>query len=428
MFSSTAAVSSGRRLLGAPPRLARQASRPLCTVSRPLRKAGDWMPGTLHQDTDLVHAAIEPEPRSGAIITPVYQSTTFVQESVEKYLAKGFSYSRTNNPTVSTLEAKVAQIEGGVGAVCTGTGMAATTIVMSTFLQKGDHCVITDCSYGGTNRLCRVQFEKYGIEFSFVDFKDNEAVRKAMRPNTKLVWSEAPANPVLGLVDLEEVSKIAHEFGALHCCDATFATPVMLKPLDWGCDLTMQSLTKFYDGHNIGTGGAVVAKTQELFEAIKLCQNMHGNIMAPQVAFTILQTMKSMHLRVRRQSETATKIAKWLETHPKVTSVTYPGTKHPQKALADKYHKDGIHGAMLWFEVSGDPVKLMNEIERPWSLCENLGATESILTACAVMTHANMVKEDRLKVGITDGFIRVSCGIEDADDLIKALDRALQKC
>ncbi|CAD7955492.1 unnamed protein product [Amoebophrya sp. A25] len=405
-----------------------QQQREFLAVSGAARKAGDWMPGKMHQDTDLVHAAITPEPATGAIITPVYQSTTFVQESVAKYLAKGYSYSRTNNPTVKTLEDKVAAIEGGVGAVVTGTGMAATTIVMSTFLQKGDHCVITDCSYGGTNRLCRVQFEKYGIEFSFVDFRDNEAVRKAMKPNTKLVWSEAPSNPVLGLVDLEEVSKIAHEGGAIHCCDATFATPVMLKPLDWGCDLTMQSLTKFYDGHNIGTGGAVIAKTPELLDQIKLCQNMHGNIMAPQIAFSILQTMKSMALRVRRQSETATKIAKWLETHPKVTSVTYPGTTHPQKALADKYHANGIHGAMLWFETSGDPVKLMDEIERPWSLCENLGATESIITACAVMTHANMIPEDRRKVGITDGFIRVSCGIEEADDLIKALQRALDKC
>jgi len=299
------------------------------------------------------------------------------------------------------------------------------------FLKQGDHCIITDCSYGGTNRLCRVQFEKYGIEFSFVDFRDLENIKKAIKPNTKLIFSETPANPVLSLCDLEGISKISKENGIIHCCDATFATPVMVRPLDWGCDLTMQSLTKFYDGHNVGTGGAVIAKDPELLEQIKLCQNMHGNIMAPSVAFNILQTMKSMGLRVRRQSATATEVAEWLATHPKVKSVCYPGTTHPQKELADKYHRDGVHGAMLWFDLDGGVdagIKLMNNIERPWSLCENLGATESIITACAVMTHANMIKEDRLKVGITDGFIRVSCGIEDPADLIRALERALEKC
>jgi len=309
--------------------------------------------------------------------------------------------------------------------------MGATTIVMSTFLKTGDHCVITDCSYGGTNRLARVQFMKYGIDFSFVDFRDPAAVKAACIPGkTKLIFSETPTNPTLCLVDLAAIQKIAEEVGAVHCCDTTFATPYMVKPQDYGVDLTMQSLTKFYDGHNIGTGGAVVAKTEEQMEQIKLCQNMHGNIMAPQVAFSILQTMKTMHLRVRRQSETATAIAKWLEKHPKVTSVCYPGTKHPQKELADKYHANGIHGGMLHFELEGGApagIKLMNSIERPWSLCENLGACESIITACAVMTHANMETADRLKVGITDGFIRVSCGIEDVEDLIKSLERALEK-
>jgi cystathionine beta-lyase/cystathionine gamma-synthase len=398
-------------------------------TTRALQKAGDWMDGSLHQDTEFVHNSVSPDPKTGAILTPLFLSTTFVQESVGKYLAKGFSYSRTNNPTVSALEAKVAAIEGGIGSTCVGTGMAATTIVLSTFLQQGDHCVISNCSYGGTNRICREQFMKYGIEFSFVDMSCMETVRKAMKPNTKLVFSETPANPTLVLVDLEELSKIAKEHGAVHVCDSTFATPLMVKPLDWGADLVIQSLTKFYGGDNVGLGGAVIAKSQEHLDRIKLCQNMHGNIMAPQVAFHMLQTTKTMHLRVQRQSETATKIANFLETHSKVGKVCYPGTTHPQKDLADKYHRNGVHGAMLWFDLKGgDPIKLMDNIERPWSLCENLGATESILTACAVMTHANMRKEDRLKVGIVDGFIRVSCGIEDSGDLIKALGRALDKC
>merc|ERR1719409_696582 len=199
----------------------------------------------------------------------------------------------------------------------------------------------------------------------------------------------------------------------------------MLRPLDHGADITIQSLTKFYEGHNMVVGGAVASATEELAARMKHVQNMHGNIMSPFASFLILQTSKTLGLRVRRQSETAMKIATFLESHPEVTKVMYPGlASFPQKAIADKYHRDGIHGGMLWFDIVGGSdagTRLMNSIQRPWSLCENLGATESIITACAVMTHANMLKEDREKVGITDGFIRVSCGLEEPEDLIKAL-------
>lgn len=389
------------------------------------------MPGQLANSTNLVHGTVTPEPNTGAILTPVYMSSTFVQDSVETYLQKGYSYSRTNNPTVKVLEDKIAKVENGAGSIVVGTGMAATTSVLSTFLKAGDHCVITDCSYGGTNRICREQFMNFGIEFTFCDFRDLDVIKAAIKPNTKLIFSETPANPVLSLCDLEGIQEIAKANGCVHVCDSTFATPVIMKPLDFGCDLVIQSLTKFYCGHNISTGGAVVWKDPEMADRIKLCQNMHGNIMAPQVAFNVLQTMKTMDLRVRKQSENALKIAQFLEDHPKVTGVTYPGLTHPQKAIADKYHSDGLGGAMLWFELNGGTdagIALMNNIERPWSLCENLGQVESIITACAVMTHANMLKEDRLKVGITDGFIRVSCGIEDPEDLIKALKRALEHC
>eukprot|EP00929_Paragymnodinium_shiwhaense_P106518 TRINITY_DN7198_c0_g1_i2.p1 TRINITY_DN7198_c0_g1~~TRINITY_DN7198_c0_g1_i2.p1 ORF type:complete len:423 (+),score=135.62 TRINITY_DN7198_c0_g1_i2:75-1343(+) len=395
-------------------------------------KSGTWGDGPRNFDTDLVHAGVSPEENSGAILTPLFLSTTFVQESVEKYLAKGYSYSRTNNPTVTALETKVAELENGYGASCFGTGMAATTSAISATMKAGDHCVITDCSYGGTNRSCREFFTPMGMEFTFVDFTDIDNIKKAIKPNTKLIFSETPANPVLTLCDLEEISKLAKEVGAVHVCDATFATPVMLRPLDHGCDMVIQSLTKYYEGHNIMTAGSVISKTKELAEKVKWIQNVHGNIMNPFAAFIILQTSKTMGLRVRQQSKTAMAIAEYLEQHPKVTKVIYPGlASHPQKALADKYHRDGIHGGMLWFDIVGGSeagTKLMNEIQRPWSLCENLGATESIITACAVMTHANMLKEDRLKVGITDGFIRVSCGIEDTDDLIKALEDALKVC
>lgn len=266
------------------------------------------------------------------------------------------------------------------------------------------------------------------MEFDFVDFTDPATVEAAIKPNTKLIFSESPTNPTLTLADLDAISEIAQRHGILHVCDSTFATPYICKPLDHGCDLTIQSLTKYYDGLNIGTGGALVAKTPELYERIKLVQNMHGNIMAPMTAFMILQTMKTMGLRIKQQSSSAMKIATFLENHPKVSKCVYPGlASHPQKELADRQHRDGLHGGMLWFDVIGDPIKLMDNIKRPWTLCENLGASESIITACAVMTHANMIKEDRLKVGITDGFIRISVGIEDPDDLIRGLDDALNR-
>jgi len=389
------------------------------------------MEGNRALDTDLVHSAVSPEEMSGAILTPLFLSTTFVQDSVEDYLKKGYSYSRTNNPTVTALETKLAALENGVGACAFGTGMAATTSAISGTMKAGDHCIITDCSYGGTNRSCREFFTPLGMEFTFTDFRDVENIRKAMKPNTKLIFSETPANPLLSLCDIEEISKVAKQNGAYHVVDATFATPVMLRPLDHGADMVIQSLTKFYEGHNMMTGGAVISKTKELADKIKWVQNVHGNIINPFAAFMVLQTTKTMALRVRQQSKTALAIAEFLEKHSKVTKVVYPGlASHPQKELADKYHRDNIHGGMLWFDIVGGSAagtRLMNSIQRPWSLCENLGATESIITACAVMTHANMLKEDRLKVGITDGFIRVSCGIEDTSDLIKALSVALDQ-
>ena len=377
----------------------------------------------------IVHAAISPDPNNGAILTPIFQSTTYIQESIEQYLERGYSYSRTNNPTVTTLENKIGILEGGYGAVCFGTGMAATIAVVSGMMKAGDHCVITNCSYGGTNRACRTMFTDMGMEFEFIDFTDVDNVAKHIRPNTKLIFSESPANPTLTLTDIAAVSKIAKSKGIPHVVDATFATPVIMRPIELGADLVIQSTTKFYDGHNMTVGGAVIAATQELHERIKHMQNVHGNIMSPQNAFYTLQTTKTLHLRIRRQSETAMKVAKFLESHPMVDVVRYPGLdSHPQKALADKQHMNGLHGGMLWFEVKGGVVsgqKLMNSVQRPWSLCENLGAIESICTCPAVMTHANMLTEDRLKVGITDGFVRISCGLEDADDLIASLKQSL---
>ena len=394
-------------------------------------KAGEWISGPLHDDTKFVHAGVVPDPQTGAILSPIVLSTTFTQESVEKYLAKGYSYSRSGNPTISAFEERMAAVENGIGAAAFGTGMAATSCAITSFMKAGDHCVITECSYGGTNRIARIMFGDFGLKFTFVDMTNPENVRKAIvAGKTKMIFSETPANPLLSLVDLDAISAISKEFGLVHVCDSTFATPVICRPLDHGADITLQSTTKYYDGHNMTTGGGLICAKKEHLDRVLFVRNMHGSIMSPFTAFLQLQTSKTMPIRVRQQSDTAMKIACFLEEHPKVAKVVYPGLKSfPQKALADKLHRGGLHGGMLWFDLKeGGSVagtKLMNTIQRPWSLCENLGATESIITACAVMTHANMLKEDRERVGITDGFIRVSCGIEDASDLIASLKASL---
>jgi len=392
-------------------------------------KSGQWVDRELGFDTKLVHAAVTPDEKSGAILTPIFQSTTYVQESVDLYLDKGFSYSRTANPTVDTLERKIAELEGGAGASCFGTGMAATIAVVSATMKTGDHCVITNCSYGGTNRACRTMFTDMGMSFDFIDFTDISNIESYIKPNTKLIFSESPANPTLTLTDLSAVSALAKSRGIPHVCDSTFATPVIQKPIEFGCDLVIQSTTKYYDGHNMTVGGAVIAANQELHEKVKHMQNVHGSIMSPQTAFYTLQTAKTLSLRVKKQCANAQQIAEFLEGHPKVDVVRYPGlASFPQKELADRQHADGLHGGMLWFEVKGGTEAgraLMDSIQRPWSLCENLGAIESICTCPAVMTHANMLTEDRLKVGITDGFVRLSCGIEDPADLIASLKESL---
>eukprot|EP01061_Rhynchopus_euleeides_P020602 TRINITY_DN334_c0_g1_i1.p1 TRINITY_DN334_c0_g1~~TRINITY_DN334_c0_g1_i1.p1 ORF type:complete len:431 (+),score=189.70 TRINITY_DN334_c0_g1_i1:58-1293(+) len=394
-------------------------------------KAGSWVDGELGQETVAVHSGVVPDPQTGGILTPVHQSTTYVQPSVSGYLSKGYSYSRTRNPTVEALGERVAALEGGEGCLMFSTGMAATVSLLTATLKSGDHCVITECSYGGTNRAARVLFsERYNVEFTFCDFTDLKVVEKAIKPNTKLIFSETPANPVLTLTDLTAVTALAKKHKLLHAVDSTFATPIILRPIqDHGADFVCFSSTKYIDGHNMTVGGGIVYKDKAWGEKIGLIQNIHGNIMAPWTAYLQLQASKTLALRIRQQSANAQKVAEFLETHPKVAKVMYPGLKSfPQKALADKIHRDGLHGGMLWFEVKGgvaSGTKIMDTCQRPWSLCENLGATESIITCPAVMTHANMLKEDREKLGINDGFIRVSVGIEDAADLIRALKKSL---
>jgi len=307
--------------------------------------------------------------------------------------------------------------------------MAAINTLFCGYLKKGDHCVITNCSYGGTNRCARVLYSAFGIEFTFVDFRDVEKISEAMKENTKMIFSESPCNPTVTLADIKAISDIAHKGGAIHCCDSTFATPVISRPLDLDADITIQSTTKYFDGHNMTVGGALICKTKDLYDRCFFMRNVNGNIMTPQVAFIQLQTMKTMELRVRKQSENAMKVAEFLENNSMVEKVVYPGLKSfAQKELADRQHLNGLHGGMLWFEVKGGSEngrKLMDTVRRPWTLAENLGACESIITCPSVMTHANMLREDRMKVGITDGFVRISCGIENVKELIDALSEAL---
>lgn len=394
-------------------------------------KAGSWCDPPYGFETYAVHGGVTPDPATGAVLTPVMQCTTFVQESVGKYLEKGYSYSRTKNPTVEALGNRITLLENGFSTALFATGMAATVTLMTATLSTGDHCIITECSYGGTNRAARKLFhEKYNITFTFCDFTDIATIEKhIIKGKTKLLFSETPANPVLTLTDVAAVSKLAKKHGLIHACDTTFATPLMTRCLDHGADYAVVSTTKYYDGHNMTVGGAIVSASKELDENVRFWQNVHGNIMAPWTAFLQLQTSKTLVLRVKKQTENATDIAKFLQTHPAIDKVVYPGlASFKQKELADRQHLDGIHGGMLWFEVKGGKkagVQIMDTIERPWALCENLGATESIITCPAVFTHANMLAEDREKLGITDGFIRVSCGIEDAKDLIKSLKKAL---
>lgn len=377
-------------------------------------------------NTRQIHAGVTPDPVTGAILTPIYQTTTYVQDSVDEYLAKGYSYSRSSNPTVRALEQKLADLEGGADATCYGTGMAALQAVYLAFLNAGDHVIVSDVVYGGTYRLSTKVFSRFGVSFSFVDTSQPGQLRQALRPNTRLILTESPANPTLKLTDIAAVSAIAREAGVLHAVDNTFLTPYYQRPLELGADLVVHSTTKYFDGHNATVGGAVVARTRELDQALRFVQNAAGMILSPQAAFLTLQGCKTLSVRLERQSANALAIARFLEGHPQVARVCYPGLESfPQHELARR-QASGF-GAMLWFEVKGGVAAgkaLMDRI-RVWSLAENLGSVESLITHPVTMTHGAVEPAERLRVGITDGLVRASVGMEDVEDLIGALDAAL---
>jgi cystathionine beta-lyase/cystathionine gamma-synthase len=376
--------------------------------------------------TRQVHAGVTPDPTTGAVLTPIHQATTFAQESVEEYMARGYSYSRSSNPTVAAFEEKMANLEEGVGAAAYASGMAATAAVMMCFLGEGQHAIVSDVVYGGTHRFATRVLSRFGVDFSFVDTSDPDKVAAAVGGNTRLIFTETPANPTLKLTDLAAVSEIARESGAVHAVDNTFLTPYYQRPLEMGADLAIHSTTKYLDGHNATLGGAVVAATTEHLDELKFMQKSAGSIMSPFVAWLTLQGVKTLSERMDRQSANALEVARFLEAHPKVTTVGYPGLESfPQHDLANR-QASGF-GAMAWFEVEGGidaGKRLMRSVEL-WTLAENLGAVESIITHPVTMTHSEMSAKDRARVGITDGLVRLSVGLEDAEDLIEDLEKAL---
>ena len=374
-----------------------------------------------------IHAGVTPDPTTGAILTPIYQSTTFVQESVDSYLAKGYSYSRSGNPTVRALEKKLAELEGGYDATCYGTGMSAVNCTMLAFLSAGDHAIISDVAYGGTYRLCTKVLSRFGVEFSFADTSNPDDVKSKVKENTKLFLTETPANPTMKLSDITAISEIAKAANAVHVVDNTLITPCYQRAIELGADLSLHSTTKYFDGHNATVGGAVIARTKELDEKIRFIQNSTGSIMSPMVAWLTLQGCKTLSVRMEAQSANALAIARFLESHPKVKQVAYPGLESfPQHQLAKS--QSSAFGAMLWFEVEGGlkaGKQLMDSIEL-WTLAENLGSVESLITHPVTMTHADVDEAERKRVGIIDGLVRLSVGLEDGEDLIEALGKALE--
>ncbi len=376
--------------------------------------------------TEQIHAGVEPDPVTGAILTPIYQSTTYVQESIDNYLSKGYSYSRSGNPTVRALENKLNILEGGADCRAFSTGMAATTATMMALLNAGDHAIVSDVAYGGTYRLSTMILPRFGIEFTFVDTSNPDAVRAALRDSTRLIFTETPANPTLKLTDIAAISEIARERSIPHAVDNTFLTPYYQRPLEMGADLSIHSTTKYFDGHNATVGGAVISATQELDEAIKYVQNTIGSIMSPQVAWLTMQGCKTLSVRMDAQCANAMAIAEYLEGHPKVDKVCYPGlASFEQQQLATE-QASGF-GAMIWFEVKGGiraGKKLMDSVKL-WALAENLGSVESLVTHPVTMTHADVDEAERKRVGITDGLVRLSVGLEAVEDLIEDLEQGL---
>jgi cystathionine beta-lyase/cystathionine gamma-synthase len=375
-------------------------------------------------ETEALHAGAFPDPTTGAILTPVYQSTTYVNEAVGKN--KGYSYSRTGNPTVTALELRLAALEGGKHCACFSTGLAATTSLALALLGAGERAVVSDVVYGGTVRLFEQLLSRFGVETEFVDTADLAALEAALARPAKLLFLETPANPTLKLTDIAAAARLGHAVGAVVVVDNTILSPALQRPLELGADVVLQSTTKFIDGHNATVGGALITSDPTLHEKFGWHRNSTGSIQSPWNAWLTLQGVKTLPLRMERHSRNALLVAEFLAAHPRVTRLLYPGIpSFAQYELACRQQKSG--GALLAFEVEGGTeagIRVMNAVKL-CSLAENLGAAETLVTHPASMTHAAVSKQQREKTGITDGLIRVSVGLEDPDDLIADLARAL---
>ncbi len=373
-------------------------------------------------DTLAIHAGQEPDPTTGAIMTPVYLTSTYVQAGPGKH--KGFEYSRTHNPTRNALQDCLAALEGAKHGFAFASGLAASDMLMH-LLDAGDHVVASDDVYGGTFRLFDKVYRRHGLTFSWVDMTDRANVEKAITDKTKFIWVETPTNPMLKLADLAKIAQIGKARGIKTICDNTFMTPYFQRPLELGIDIVTHSTTKYLNGHSDCIGGFVGTNDAELAERMAFHQNAVGGVSGAFDSFLVLRGLKTLHVRMQRHGENAQKIAEWLEKHPKVERVIYPGLKsHPQHELARKQMRG--FGGMISFVIKGglEPARRFLETTRVFACAESLGGVESLIEHPAIMTHASVPKETRDVLGISDGLIRLSVGIEDVQDLQDDLSRA----
>jgi cystathionine gamma-lyase/cystathionine beta-lyase/cystathionine gamma-lyase/homocysteine desulfhydrase len=374
--------------------------------------------------TVCVHAGQEPDPATGAIITPIYQTSTYVQEGLGRH--KGYEYARTQNPTRAALEANLAAIEGGRAAFAFASGMAATGAVL-TLLKAGDHVVVTDNVYGGTYRLFEQVLRKFGLDFTYVDTSSLDAIAQAFRPDTRMLFVETPTNPLLRLTDLAGAAELARTHEAVLVVDNTFASPYVQRPLELGADLVVHSTTKFLNGHSDSIGGAAVAARDNHAEWLRFVQNAEGAILGPMDAWLVLRGTKTLPLRMERHNASAQALAEYLAAHPKVTRVHYPGLpSHPQHDLARRQMRG--FGGLIAFELGSiDRARTLLESVRLMALAESLGGVETLISHPASMTHASVPRERRERMGLTDDMVRVSVGIEDLEDLREDLAQALDR-
>ena len=374
--------------------------------------------------TKAIHAGVHPDPATGAIMTPIYQTSTYVQDGVGNH--KGYEYSRTQNPTRHALEKNIAAIENGKHGACFGSGLAAIDCVIK-MLNPGDEIISTNDLYGGSYRIFNTIFAKYGLVFHFVDMQDPAAVAALVNDHTKLIWVETPTNPMMNSFDIKAMAAIAKNAGALLCVDNTFATPYLQNPLDLGADMVMHSVTKYLGGHSDVVMGALVCNDDALATEMYRIQNSSGAVTAPMDSFLVLRGIKTLHLRMQRHCENGEKIARFLVSHPIVDKVYWPGFEtHPNHDVA-KTQMRGF-GGMISFTLKGnqlqDALDLVQKVEI-FALAESLGGVESLIGHPATMTHASIPKEVREKSGVVDSLIRLSVGVEDAEDLIADLKQAL---